>query len=114
MSRYNLWISAQVTMGEASAHRTSIGARAAVTNPQRNGLTRERGTRGYRRLSGVQRGEVTIKLEGSFPAILVFARQRERPSNGRDRTPNRGAEGQFDEPVTQAIRSGSVSCCENA
>jgi hypothetical protein len=39
----------------------------------------------------VQRGEVTIKLEGSIPAILVFARQRERPSNGRDRTPNRGA-----------------------
>ena len=39
---------------------------------------------------GEGRGEVTIKVEGSIPAILDFATQRERAPNTRERMKNRG------------------------
>jgi hypothetical protein len=38
---------------------------------------------------GGARGKVRIRVEGSIPAILDFARQRERAPNGRERTQNR-------------------------
>ena len=39
---------------------------------------------------GESRGDVTIRVEGSIPAILELARQRERAPNRRERMRNRG------------------------
>jgi site-specific DNA recombinase len=63
---------------------------------------------------GKGRGEVTIRVEGSIPAILDFARQREHSPNKRERIKNRGVvlmvpRGGI-EPPTPAF---SVQCSTN-